>query len=70
VSGTSCPVRGVTTAHRLWRNVGFPSIAHILPAPRDFTAACELVTAKMVASTVACVPDPHRHLDMVRKYID
>jgi hypothetical protein len=63
-------VRGVATAHRLWRDVGFPSIAHIIPAPRDLTAVCELVTAEMVASTATCGPDPHRHLGMVRKYID
>ena len=34
------------------------------------TAVCELVTAEMVARNPTCGPDPHRHLDMVRKYID
>jgi hypothetical protein len=34
------------------------------------TAVCKLVTAEMVASTATCGLDPHRHLDMARKYID
>ncbi|MGB6164985.1 MAG: TIGR03557 family F420-dependent LLM class oxidoreductase [Pseudonocardiaceae bacterium] len=62
--------KGVTTAHRLWRNVGLPGVAQTLPAPRDFTAVCELVTEDMVARSVACGPDPHRYLDLVRQHID
>ncbi len=30
----------------------------------------ELVTDEMVAGTVTCGADPHRHLDMVGKHID
>ncbi|MGH3801311.1 MAG: hypothetical protein ACRDTD_14470 [Pseudonocardiaceae bacterium] len=44
--------------------------AQTLPAPRDFEAVGELVTEEMVASTVACGPDPRRHLGMVGKHID
>jgi G6PDH family F420-dependent oxidoreductase len=62
--------KGVATAHRLWRNIGLPDIVQTLPAPRDFQAVCELVTEEMVASTLACGPDPQRHLDAVGKHIE
>jgi G6PDH family F420-dependent oxidoreductase len=62
--------KAVATAHRRWRNVALPGIAQTLPQPRDFTAVCEVITAEMVAASVACGPDPHRHLDLVGKHID
>jgi G6PDH family F420-dependent oxidoreductase len=62
--------KGLTTAHRLWRTEALPGIAQTLPAPRDFTAVCELVTEEMMAGMVSCGPDPQRHLDLVGNYID
>ncbi|MGH3864800.1 MAG: hypothetical protein ACRDQ4_01460 [Pseudonocardiaceae bacterium] len=47
--------KGVTTAHRLWRNVGLPGIAQTLSTPWS-TAVCELVTEEMVASTLTVQP--------------
>jgi hypothetical protein len=48
--------KGVATTHRLWRNVGLPGIAQTSLTPQDFTAVCELVTEKMVASTLTVQP--------------
>ena len=62
--------KGAATAHRLWRNIGVPGVAQTLPAPRDFEAVGEMVTEEMVAATVTCGADPHRHLDTVAKHID
>jgi G6PDH family F420-dependent oxidoreductase len=62
--------KGLATAHRLWPNEALPGVAQTLPTPRDFEAITDIVTKEMVGSAVLCGPDPHRHLDMVGKYID
>jgi G6PDH family F420-dependent oxidoreductase len=57
------------TAHRLWPNVGLPGeLAQILPTPRHFEQAGELVTEDMVAETIPCGPDLDRHVDALREY--
>jgi len=57
--------RGI--AHRLWANEGVPGeLAQILPLPRHFEQASELVTPDMMK--MACGPDPDAHLAMVKTY--
>jgi G6PDH family F420-dependent oxidoreductase len=61
---------GVATVHRLWPNSFLPGeLAQILPTPRHFEQASQLVTPDMVADTVPCGPDPQRHLSSLRQYV-
>jgi G6PDH family F420-dependent oxidoreductase len=60
---------GVATAHRLWRNELLPgAIALVMPEPKDFEAATELVTVDMMRGHLPCGPDPQRHIDQVKVY--
>jgi G6PDH family F420-dependent oxidoreductase len=62
---------GAATAHRLWRNELLPgNIAQVMPEPKDFEAATRLVTEDMMRDHLPCGPDPQRHLDQVRHYVD
>jgi coenzyme F420-dependent glucose-6-phosphate dehydrogenase len=41
-----------------------------LPLPAHFEEAAELVTEEAIAESVVCGPDPRRHLDAIREYVD
>jgi G6PDH family F420-dependent oxidoreductase len=59
------------TAHRLWPNEALPGeLAQVLPSPRHFEQAAELVTEEMVAEAVPCGPDPERHAAAIREFVD
>lgn len=59
------------TAHRLWANEGLPGqTSQILPRPKDFAALQSLVSPETVGESVACGPDPDKHIAQVREYID
>jgi G6PDH family F420-dependent oxidoreductase len=61
--------RALRTAARLWPNEALPGeLAQVLPTPRHFEQACELVTEEMVASEVTCGPDIDRHVETIRAY--
>src|SRR5687767_14927765 len=54
-------------AYRLWPNEGLPGeLAQILPTPRHFEQAVELVTEDMVTETVPCGPDLGKHVEALR----
>ncbi|OBG26569.1 LLM class F420-dependent oxidoreductase [Mycobacterium sp. E3198] len=58
-------------AHRLWGNEGLPGqTSQILPRPKDFAALMSLVPPETVAESVACGPEPDKHIAQVRKYVD
>ena len=38
--------------------------------PSHFNSAAELVTEDMIAESVSCGPDPDRHADAIKKYVD
>jgi G6PDH family F420-dependent oxidoreductase len=60
---------GVATAHRLWATSGVPGeLSQVLPSPRHFEQASQLVTPQTTASSVVCGPDPERHASVVREY--
>jgi G6PDH family F420-dependent oxidoreductase len=60
---------GVATAHRLWSTSGVPGeLSQVLPSPRHFEQASQLVTPQTTAGSVACGPDPERHAGVVREY--
>jgi len=59
------------TAHRLWANEVLPGeLGQELPTPAHFEQAVSLVTEEMVAEAFACGPDPEKHLEAIRQYID
>lgn len=62
---------GIGHAHRLWANSGVPGeLGQVLPSPRHFEQASQLVTREMTAKSVAAGPDPAVHLAAIRPYID
>jgi len=62
---------GVGHAHRLWSNSGLPGeLAQVLPSPRHFEQASQLVTEESTRESVVAGPDPQAHLDQVESYRD
>jgi hypothetical protein len=58
-------------AHRLWADAGLPGeLAQILPTPRHFEQASELVTRESTSQSVVAGPDVEEHLEQLRKYAD
>ena len=61
----------VKTVHRLWPNEGLPGeLAQVLPTPRHFEQAAELVTEDMIREAVSCGPDLDRHVEAMQAYAD
>ncbi|HET8561365.1 MAG TPA: TIGR03557 family F420-dependent LLM class oxidoreductase [Marmoricola sp.] len=62
---------GVEIAHRLWANSGVPGeLAQVLPSPRHFEQASELVTEEMTRSSVTAGNDLQAHLDNLKGYAE
>jgi G6PDH family F420-dependent oxidoreductase len=60
---------GVGHAHRLWSNSGLPGeLAQVLPSPRHFEQASQLVTEQSTRDSVVAGPDPEAHLAQVDSY--
>jgi G6PDH family F420-dependent oxidoreductase len=63
--------RAVSTVRRLWPNDVLPGeLAQILPSPRHFEQATELVTEEMLAEATPCGPDLDRHLAAIREFAE
>ena len=61
----------VKTVHRLWPTELLPGeLAQILPTPRHFEQAAELVTEQQVADALPCGDDVDEHVEAVRAYAD
>jgi G6PDH family F420-dependent oxidoreductase len=60
------------TAYEIWPNAALGgTLGQELPAPADFEAAAEsMVTEEDVAEKVPCGPDPERHVEAIREYVD
>jgi G6PDH family F420-dependent oxidoreductase len=59
------------TAHRLWANDGLPGeLAQILPTPKHFEQASQLVTEEMIAEETPCGPDVERHVQALSEYAE
>ena len=62
---------GLATAHRLWPNTQLPGeLAQILPLPRHFEQASELVTQEMMSGTLPVGPDPEQYRETAQVYVD
>jgi G6PDH family F420-dependent oxidoreductase len=58
-------------AYELWRTTGVPGeLSQELPMPAHFEQAAQLVTEDMVAEKIACGPDPERHAEAIRRYLE
>jgi G6PDH family F420-dependent oxidoreductase len=58
-------------AHERWATTGVPGqLSQDLPTPEHFEQAAENVTVDQVADSIACGPDPERHLTAIREYLD
>jgi G6PDH family F420-dependent oxidoreductase len=61
---------GVDHAHRLWSNAGLPGeLAQVLPSPKHFEQASQLVTRQSTADSVVAGPDVAAHVDQLRSYV-
>jgi len=59
----------VETAHRLWKTQGLPGeLAQVLPSPRHFEQASELVTKESTRDSIAYGNDEERHIEAFRPY--
>jgi G6PDH family F420-dependent oxidoreductase len=61
----------VETAHRIWGNSGLPGeLSQVLPSPKHFEQASQLVTKKSTADSVACGPDVETHVEAFRPFAE
>jgi G6PDH family F420-dependent oxidoreductase len=59
------------TAHRLWPNDQLPGeLSQILPTPKHFEQASELVSEEMVADAMPCGPDLGPHFEAIKEFED
>ncbi|CAN5734452.1 LLM class F420-dependent oxidoreductase [soil metagenome] len=59
------------TAFRTWPNAAITGeLSQELPTPAHFEQAAKMVTEDQVAESVVCGPDPERHLEKIRKYLE
>lgn len=61
----------VDLVHRLWPNIGLPGeLAQVLPSPKHFEQASEIVTREMVGASLPCGPDLDEHITRLREYAE
>ena len=59
------------TAFELWPNTLVPGqLSQELALPSHFEQASSLVTEDQVAEAIPCGPDPERHAESIRQYLD
>ena len=60
---------GARLAYEKWPNAGVPGeLSQVLPSPRHFEQASQLVTPDMLKESFVCGNDPAAHLEMIDKY--
>jgi G6PDH family F420-dependent oxidoreductase len=60
---------GARIAYEKWPNAGVPGeLSQVLPSPKHFEQASQLVTQDMVKESFVCGDDPAAHLEMIDKY--
>jgi G6PDH family F420-dependent oxidoreductase len=62
---------GARIAYEKWPNSAVPGeLSQVLPTPKHFEQASELVTPDMVKKSFICGNDPRPHIEMIRKFAD
>jgi G6PDH family F420-dependent oxidoreductase len=60
---------GAEIAYGKWPNAGVPGeLSQVLPSPRHFEQAAQIVTKEQVKSAFVCGNDPEAHLEMIDTY--
>ncbi|MCA2214749.1 TIGR03557 family F420-dependent LLM class oxidoreductase [Jidongwangia harbinensis] len=60
---------GARLAYQKWPNAGVPGeLSQVLPSPKHFEQASQLVTQDMVKDAFVCGNDPQAHLDQIDEY--
>ncbi|GIE48244.1 LLM class F420-dependent oxidoreductase [Amorphoplanes nipponensis] len=60
---------GARIAYEKWPNASVPGeLSQVLPSPKHFEQASQLVTQDMVKEAFVCGNDPAAHLEMIDKY--
>ena len=72
---TVCWAKSETEARRtaleVWPNAGLEGpLSQELPLPSHFEAAAAMVDEEAIAEVVVCGPDPERHLEGIRMFVD
>lgn len=63
--------QAVKLAHELWPTECLPGQqSQELPMPAHFEEAASMVTPEMVADKISCGPDPERHVQAIRSYLE
>lgn len=63
--------QAIKLAHELWATECLAGqLNQELPTPAHFDQAASLVTEDMVAQAIPCGPDPERHLEAIRAFLD
>jgi G6PDH family F420-dependent oxidoreductase len=71
VAWASSEDEGVEIAHGLWANSGLPGeLSQVLPSPKHFEQASQLVTPDSTRESVACGSDVDTHLASLQPYVD
>ena len=59
------------TVKEIWPNAGIPGqLGQDLPTPQHFEQVAELVTEDALAERITCGPDPERHAQAMREFVD
>jgi coenzyme F420-dependent glucose-6-phosphate dehydrogenase len=59
------------TAYEIWPNAGLKGeLSQELPNPAHFEQAAKMINEEAVAQEVICGPDPERHVEGIKKFID
>jgi G6PDH family F420-dependent oxidoreductase len=62
---------GVGHAHRLWSNAGLPGeLAQVLPSPKHFEQASQLVTRESTSDSVVAGPAVEAHVRQLGSYVE
>jgi G6PDH family F420-dependent oxidoreductase len=63
------PDEATRIAHQKWASTGLPGeLSQVLPSPRHFEQASELVTPDAIRRKVVCEPRPEAHLEKLEEY--
>jgi coenzyme F420-dependent glucose-6-phosphate dehydrogenase len=61
----------IKTAYHYWPNSGLKGpLSSELALPEHFEEAAQMVKEEDVAQSVVCGPDPQRHLEMIKRFVD
>ncbi|BCJ55632.1 LLM class F420-dependent oxidoreductase [Actinoplanes sp. NBRC 14428] len=62
---------GARIAYEKWPNAGVPGeLSQVLPSPKHFEQASQLVTQDMIKEAFVCGNDPQAHLEMIGRYAE